>query len=45
MDRGACIAAKPAPTEKPSTALLPAEFGQLVGAGLLAKAVEQSANL
>ncbi len=41
MDRGACIAGKPAPTEKQSSAVLAAALGQLVGAGLLAKAVDQ----
>ncbi|AZF64475.1 hypothetical protein C4J83_3488 [Pseudomonas sp. LBUM920] len=41
MYRGARIAGKPAPTEKPSSAVLAAELGQLVGAGLLAKAVCQ----
>ncbi|WP_455918309.1 hypothetical protein, partial [Pseudomonas cerasi] len=34
---------KPAPTEKQSNAVLAVELGQIVGAGLLAKAVGQSA--
>jgi hypothetical protein len=41
MDRGVCIAGKPAPTEKQSSAVLAAELGEIVGAGLLAKAVGQ----
>ena len=39
--RGACVAGKPAPTEKQSSDVLAAELGQIVGAGLLAKAVGQ----
>ncbi len=34
MYRGACIAGKPAPTEKQSTAVLAAELGQHCGSGL-----------
>jgi len=41
IDQGACIAGKPALTEKQSSAVLAAALGQLVGAGLLAKAVGQ----
>ena len=32
--RGACIAGKPAPTEKPSTAVVAAKLGQNCGSGL-----------
>ena len=47
IHRGACIAGKPAPTEKQkqSGAVLVAALGQIVGAGLLAKAVGQSAHV
>ncbi|TVT88043.1 hypothetical protein FPT15_26795 [Pseudomonas sp. RGB] len=41
IHRGACIAGKPAPTERQSRAVLAAALGQIVGAGLLAKAVCQ----
>ena len=34
MYRGVCIAGKPAPTEKQSTAVLAAELGQHCGSGL-----------
>ena len=43
IHRVVCIAGKPAPTEKQSSAVLAVELGQIVGAGLLAKAVGQSA--
>ena len=39
------IAGKPAPTEKQSSTVLTVELGQLVGVGLLANAVGQSAHL
>jgi len=43
IHRVVCIAGKPAPTEKQSSAVVEAALGEIVGAGLLANAVGQSA--
>src|SRR5471032_1717448 len=45
IHRGACIAGKPAPTERQSSAALADERGQTVGAGLPAKAAGQPTDM